>query len=285
MLVATETQCASMLGMSYTAAAMPRVNSAPRIVPISQYPPESWYSSSRRCVTLPSRVPPDGDLLELGAAVTEVRHRLAAGLLEAHRATDLAGEHAEQQLLAVDSRSWRRIRHRRRGSGSRTCAGSTPAAAGDRCLERPGRAGSTATRGRRPSTHAAAPPRGSSGHGATRWFITRSLTTTSQPSKNSGPVLGGPPMNDRVEHGVAAGRPRRCGRRSRATASRSISAGSASMSAIHRLGGVGGLLVGLGDDRRDRLPDPAHLAGGEQRARDAGIEVRRRRLQAKSAAV
>ena len=47
-----------MFGIAYTAAAMPRVNSAPRIVPMSQYPPESWYSSSRRWVTVPSRVPP-----------------------------------------------------------------------------------------------------------------------------------------------------------------------------------------------------------------------------------
>ena len=32
----------SMFAMSYTAEAMPLVNAAPRMVPISAKPPESW---------------------------------------------------------------------------------------------------------------------------------------------------------------------------------------------------------------------------------------------------
>ena len=46
---------------------------------------------------------------------------------------------------------------------------------------------------RRPSTHATADPRTSSGHGATRWFTNRPVTMTSQPSKNASPVFSGMP--------------------------------------------------------------------------------------------
>ena len=45
------------------------------------------------------------------------------------------------------------------------------------------------------------------------------------------------------------------------------------------LGGVGGLLVRLGDDRRDRFADPAHLVGRQQRAGHARVEVRGLRFE------
>ena len=45
----------------------------------------------------------------------------------------------------------------------------------------------------RPSTHATAEPRTSSGHGATRWFTYLPFTTTSQSAKNSSPEMPGMP--------------------------------------------------------------------------------------------
>ena len=45
----------------------------------------------------------------------------------------------------------------------------------------------------RPSTHAAADPRTSSGQGATRWLTSRWVTRTSQPSKNESSVMPGMP--------------------------------------------------------------------------------------------
>ena len=226
----------------------------------------------------------DGDLLQLGAAVAEAGHRLAAGLLEPHRAADLARQHADQQLLAVAA-----------DLGAEPAAdvgGQDPHLVGaDACgclaigsPARPGRAASTATRAgdRRPTPPRQ--PRGSSGQGATRWFMTRSLTTTSQSVEELGAGVRRAAHEHRVEHGVAAGglvdvrvaRQRLLEidqRRQR------IDVGD------HRLGGVGRLLVGLGDDRRDRLADPAHLAGREQRAGDARVERRRLRLERQGSAV
>ena len=45
----------------------------------------------------------------------------------------------------------------------------------------------------RPSIHAAAEPRTSSGHGATRWLMNVPETVTSQSAKNSSPVRSGMP--------------------------------------------------------------------------------------------
>ncbi len=45
----------------------------------------------------------------------------------------------------------------------------------------------------RPSIHAAADPRTSSGQGATRWLMNLPVAVTSQSAKNSSPVRSGAP--------------------------------------------------------------------------------------------
>ena len=41
---------------------------------------------------------------------------------------------------------------------------------------------------------------------------------------------------------------------------------------VDHLGGIGGLLIGLGDDHGDRLADVAHLVAGQQRACSGWVE-------------
>ena len=134
----------------------------------------------------------DGDVLHLGAAVAEADHRLAARLLPPQRAADPLGQADRAGPPPRRCRSWRRSRRRRPGVRTRTSSSSTPFAATIGCLT-PWACCVEIHWCRRPSTHATAEPRTSSGHGATRWFTKRPVAVTSQSAKNSSPVRSGMP--------------------------------------------------------------------------------------------
>ena len=147
----------------------------------------------------------DRDVVDLGAAVAERQHGLAAGLGPAHRPAERGGEAAEQELLGVrrpilapnpppTSGVMTRTPPARavhlRQDALQPCAGCDVAHCMQAAVLDPGRG--------RPSG-----PR--AGTAATRWLTRRCDTTTSQPAKRSS-VAAGIPMHRGVAARVAAGR-------------------------------------------------------------------------------
>ena len=218
----------------------------------------------------------DGDLLQLGAPVAEAGHRLAAGLLEPHRPAHLPRQYADQQFLAVapdlGAEPTADV-----GRQDPHLIGLDPCGRGDRIAR------ALRVLGRQPHVQAPVDPR-------------RRATARLERARRDALVHDALVDDDlaaleelrtgvrraahghRVEHCVAAGG--------------LVDVGVARQRLLEidqhrqridvgddRLGGVGGLLVRLGDDRRDRLADPPHLVGRQQRAGDAGVERRRLRFQ------
>ncbi len=116
---------------------------------------------------------------------------------------------------------------------------------------------------RRPSTHAAAADRPSSGAAARRWFTIRWRTTTSHPAGPPGDV--GPDLVAERGHQVRA----ELGEQHRLAAQavdRIDDRGQRVVVDDDPLGGVGALLGGLAEHDGHRLADEAHPVGGHERA-------------------
>ncbi len=220
----------------------------------------------------------DRDVLELGAAVAEAHHRLAAGFAPAHRAAELLRERAEQEFFGVGV-----------DLGAEAAAdvggdqvdrlGVAAVGCGERVLRSLGALAGD------PLDEPAAVPRGRRGAHFER---AGGDALVHEPAGDGDLAVGeelvgrrvlGDAERRRVEHGVAAGGlvDQRLGRE------RFLEVDECGQELVvdeHHLGGVGRLLLRFGDDDGDRFADVADLVAGEQGPRRAGVERRGDRFEA-----
>ncbi len=219
----------------------------------------------------------DRHVLQLGATVTEVHHRLAAGLAPAHRASDRLRDRAEQHLLGVGA-DLRAERAADVGRDDTDLVGLDAVGRGDRRLDALG------VLGGQPLVEATVDPRG---RRATDLERARGDALVEEAARDDdlailevlvGVGVLGHTERRRVEHCVRSGVVvDQCfGRHRRFDVDQRREEVDVDE---HHLGGVGGLRKCLRDDRNHGFADEADLVAGEQRARHGGVEVGRHRLE------
>ena len=182
-----------------------------------------------------------------------------------HRAADGTGEPRQEQILRIGADLGAEAAAH--VGGDHADVGGLDAVGTDRASSRtPCTLWALIQSVSRPSTHADALLRTSSGQPATRWLTTRCETTTSHPSNRSSvrpkvrsiaqfvPGVG-------EQEGLVAGRGLHVEHD-----------GQRFVVGPHQLGGVGPLVRLLGDDRGDRLADEAHPVHGQHRAGHRRVE-------------